>query len=119
MNYGRIATVFMVLGLMLVLAACGDAAPSAACYPLNEIEQRAEVAFLPADTVLLHYEASNDENHQESPYRGVIESVMGSNQDTKAFFQTYTTYLQRQGWSQDIAHADEIMWSKEALIGSV
>ncbi|MBM7844836.1 hypothetical protein [Herpetosiphon giganteus] len=115
MNYLRIATVFMVLGLMLVLAACGTAAPSAACYPLNEIEQRAEIAFLPADTVRLSYEATSGENYQESPYYGVVRVVMGSMQNTSSVFQTYSDYLQQQGWTQDIAYAHEIMWSKEAL----
>ncbi len=114
-NCIRMPKLPILIGLMLLLAACGSSPTSAACYSIADLERMPEAHFLPTDTVRLSYEASNDENHQESPYRGVIESVMGSNQDTKAFFQTYSDYLQQQGWTQDIARPDEIMWSKDGL----
>lgn len=115
MYYLRIATLSMVLSLTLVLAACGADAPSAACYTLADVEQQPEAHFLPTDTMRLSYDVSNDEPVEESPYRGVVEVTMGSMQNTSAFFQTYTDYLQQQGWTQNIAHPDEIMWSKDAL----
>ncbi|WP_110520122.1 hypothetical protein [Herpetosiphon llansteffanensis] len=116
MNYVRIAPLSMVLGLTLVLAACGAAAPSAACYALADLEKMPESHFLQTDTVRLHYEATNGENHQESPYYGVVRVVMGSMQTKQAFFQTYTTYLQQQGWTQrDTYHAEDHMWEKDAL----
>lgn len=99
----------------IVLVACGTSNRSTACYPLKEIEQHGEVAFLPSDTMRLNYEASNDEPLEQSPYRGVVEIVMGSMQNTSTFFQAYSDYLQQQGWTQNIANADEIMWSKDAL----